>query len=203
MPRGNAIAWSPAEEDNLDLWLLKYPKLSWRKRAAVYFREFHLKRTGESLRGKRNQLRRRRSLSKNTSASRLRMNRIAASQTIAHPDSAPQLPVPRLPVSRLSASLSVSLANASNRDISELLDGLRRFRAAKSLSIASAHQARTPRGKSTQHQLNSIQLTETRSIPIPFITFIVTCLEACAPQGHEEIGRKAGRYLFESQDTPG
>ena len=181
MTRGNAIAWSQAEEDNLDQWLMKYPKLSWRKRAAAYFRDFHLRRIGESLRGKRNLLRRRRILLKTASASPSTMNRTAAYQTIDIRDS-----MSGLSVSRLFTSLSVSLANASNRDISQLLDSLRRLRAGKSHSIANDHQSRTPRGtcKSTRNQLNSTQITQTRSIPIPFITSIVTCLEACASQGY-------------------
>lgn len=50
------IAWSLSEEENLHPWLLQHRGMSWKAKSKAYFRQFGLKRTGESLRGKRNYL---------------------------------------------------------------------------------------------------------------------------------------------------
>ncbi|KAJ5531387.1 hypothetical protein N7527_004780 [Penicillium freii] len=50
------IAWSLPEEENLHAWLLQHRGMSWKAKSKAYFRQFGLKRTGESLRGKRNYL---------------------------------------------------------------------------------------------------------------------------------------------------
>ncbi|KAJ5500685.1 hypothetical protein N7453_009736 [Penicillium expansum] len=50
------IAWSLSEEENLHPWLLQHRGMSWKAKSKAYFRQFGLKRTGESLRGKQNYL---------------------------------------------------------------------------------------------------------------------------------------------------
>ncbi|KAJ5365293.1 hypothetical protein N7517_008179 [Penicillium concentricum] len=50
------IGWSLSEEENLYPWLLQHREMSWKAKSKAYFRQFGLKRTGESLRGKRNYL---------------------------------------------------------------------------------------------------------------------------------------------------
>lgn len=59
MARGDAITWPEWEEKNLPHWLFQHRKLSWKARSKAYFRQYRIKRSGESLRGKQNDLRRR------------------------------------------------------------------------------------------------------------------------------------------------
>jgi hypothetical protein len=62
MPRQNATNWSRREERNLERFLWRYRKLSWKARSRVYYRRYRISRSGESLRGKQNELRRRYSI---------------------------------------------------------------------------------------------------------------------------------------------
>lgn len=58
MSRENTVRWSQAEERNLLPWLSRHRKLSWKARSRAYFRQYRIFRSGESLRGKQNDLRR-------------------------------------------------------------------------------------------------------------------------------------------------
>lgn len=58
MPRENTLRWSQAEEKNLLPWLSRHRKLSWKARSRAYFKQYLIFRSGESLRGKQNDLRR-------------------------------------------------------------------------------------------------------------------------------------------------
>lgn len=58
MPRENTVRWSRTEEKNLLPWLSRNQMLSWKARSRAYFKEHGILRSGESLRGKQNDLRR-------------------------------------------------------------------------------------------------------------------------------------------------
>ncbi|KAK5805894.1 hypothetical protein VI817_000152 [Penicillium citrinum] len=62
MSRQNSTNWSRREERNLEPFLWRYRRLSWKARSRVYYRKYRISRSGESLRGKRNELRRRYSI---------------------------------------------------------------------------------------------------------------------------------------------
>lgn len=48
--------WPRAEADNLLPWLSRHQHLSWKKKSAAYMKEYGIHRSGESLRGKQNQM---------------------------------------------------------------------------------------------------------------------------------------------------
>lgn len=56
MPRDNTISWSQSEEENLLPWLSRHRELSWKARSNAYFKQYRRRRSGESLRGKQNQI---------------------------------------------------------------------------------------------------------------------------------------------------
>jgi len=62
MSRQNSTNWSRREERNLEPFLWRHRRLSWKARSRAYYREYRISRSGESLRGKRNELRRRYSI---------------------------------------------------------------------------------------------------------------------------------------------
>lgn len=74
----NATAWSRSEEENLQSWLAQHQGLSWKERSKEYFRQYQIYRTDESLRGKLNELRRRRRLTGNLSRVLIERARVVA-----------------------------------------------------------------------------------------------------------------------------
>ena len=74
----NVVAWSRSEEKNLPIWLKKHQGLSWKERSKEYFRQYQIHRTDESLRGKLNELRRRRSSTGNLSGVSIERARVMA-----------------------------------------------------------------------------------------------------------------------------
>ncbi|KAJ6019373.1 hypothetical protein N7522_001440 [Penicillium canescens] len=57
MPKEKYLPWTESEEDNLEPWLSEYDWMPWKERAKEYSKQHDKSRSFESLRGKRNQLR--------------------------------------------------------------------------------------------------------------------------------------------------
>ena len=57
MPKDIYLPWTESEEDNLEPWLSEYDWMPWKERAKEYSKQHDKDRSFESLRGKRNQLR--------------------------------------------------------------------------------------------------------------------------------------------------
>ena len=57
MPKEKYLPWTESEEDNLEPWLSEYDWMPWKERAKEYSKQHDKDRSFESLRGKRNQLR--------------------------------------------------------------------------------------------------------------------------------------------------
>ncbi|KAJ5300231.1 hypothetical protein N7508_007474 [Penicillium antarcticum] len=57
MPKEKHVPWTESEEDNLEPWLSIYDWMPWKERAKEYSKQHDKDRSFESLRGKRNQLR--------------------------------------------------------------------------------------------------------------------------------------------------
>jgi hypothetical protein len=115
MARGEAINWSRSEEQNLQSWLFQHRKLSWKARSKAYFRQYRLRRSGESLRCKQNDLRRR---------SRLRKTPEAAW-------SQPALRRTMLQRRRTAAPPTQAARQASSPEMSRLLERIRELEVSK------------------------------------------------------------------------
>lgn len=64
MSQHSSLGWSEWEEDNLLPWLNTHRALSWDARAAAYHEQYGIKRTVESLRGKKYHILRKRRLNR-------------------------------------------------------------------------------------------------------------------------------------------
>ena len=127
MPRDNVVPWSPSEEQNLLPWLSRNRKLSWKAKAKAYSRQHLINRSGESLRGKQNHLRRKRRLARRISHSSNLFRRRR-----------PHAQRRRVPV-QLPMSLPVLTMNAPNREVGQLLESFRlRFSGPSSQATVSS-----------------------------------------------------------------
>lgn len=97
MPRQNATNWSRREERNLERFLWRYRKLTWKARSRVYYRRYRISRSGESLRGKQNELRRRYSIDElpalSIASAEVRRQAVMARRWRACSEPLPPLPV--------------------------------------------------------------------------------------------------------------